>query len=201
MSATGVEAVPAARDWRDVLRDATDLALVGITVVLASVPVLTAGAAVGTASAAVHDWAETGTWPPARRILARFGRALLPGAAVTVLAVLVTGLLVADLLALAAGRVPGGTPALLVTVAVAVALVGYAGLVVVEVGRAGGAGWRAAARSAAGTCLARPGLWAALSGVTLLTGFLAVLVHPVAVTLLAGYAIAALHAVTRRAAA
>ncbi|WP_434739913.1 hypothetical protein [Micromonospora sp. SH-82] len=192
------EPVVAARDWRDVLRDATDLALVGATVVLASVPVFTAGAAVGTASAAVHDWAETGSWPSARRTLGRFGRAVLPGTAVTALTLLVVGILVADLLALAAGRVPGGIPALLVTVAATLALAGHAALVVVEVGRSGGVGWRSAARSAARTCLARPGTWAALAGVVLLTGLLTLMIHPVAAVLLAGYAIAALHAVARR---
>ncbi|MFY1702423.1 hypothetical protein ACN28G_11870 [Micromonospora sp. WMMA1923] len=192
-----VEVVPAARDWRDLVRDAADLALLGIVVVLASVPVLTAAGAVGTASAAVHDWTTTGSWPSARRTLSRFGRSLLPGAAVTAVTGVIVALLAADLLALAGGRVPGGTPALLVTAVVTVALTGYAALVVVEVGRTGGLGWWAAARTAARTCPARPGTWAVLSGLTLLVAFLAVLVHPVAVPILLGYAVAALHAVAR----
>ncbi|WP_410809013.1 hypothetical protein [Micromonospora sp. 067-2] len=186
------------RDWRDVARDAADLALLGILLVLAAAPLVTATAAVGTASAAVHDWTRTGSWPPARANLRRFGRAVLPGVPVSLLAVAVVGLLAADLTALATGRVPGGPPALLVTALIAAGLAGWAGLVVVEVGGNGGVRWRAAARSAARACLDQPARWAALSGVTALAGLLAVLVTPVAVPILAGYTVAALHAVAGR---
>ncbi|MFD0820636.1 hypothetical protein ACFQ0D_20510, partial [Micromonospora zhanjiangensis] len=64
------------RDWRDLARDAADLALLGILATLAALPVLTAGAAFGTASAAVHDWATDGNWPPVRRTVERFRRGL-----------------------------------------------------------------------------------------------------------------------------
>ncbi|TNH30704.1 hypothetical protein FHG89_06130 [Micromonospora orduensis] len=184
------------RDWRDVARDAADLALLGILLTLAAAPLLTAAAAVSTASAAVHTWTRTGSWPSARATLRRFGGAVLPGVPVSLLALAVAGLLAADLAALATGRVPGGPPALLVTALVAAGLVGYAGLVVVEVG--GGARWRTAARTAARACLDAPTRWAALSGVAVLAGVLAVLVTPVAVPILAGYTVAALHAVAHR---
>ncbi|WCN78889.1 hypothetical protein [Micromonospora sp. LH3U1] len=146
----------------------------------------------------MHDWARTGSWPSARATVRRFGRSVLPGVPVSLLTLTVAGLLAADLAALATGRVPGGSPALLVTVLVAAGLTGYAGLVVVEVGGNGGGRWRAAARSAARACLDAPARWAALTGVTVLAGLLAVLVTPVAVPILAGYTVAALHAVVGR---
>ncbi|GAB3843044.1 hypothetical protein GCM10029963_17070 [Micromonospora andamanensis] len=186
------------RDWRDTVSDAADLALLGILAVLAAAPVLTAGAAVGTASAAVHDWLTTGSWPPARRTLSRFGRALLPGLPAVLIGLAAAGLLVADLAALATGRVPGGTVALVLTIVVAAALLGYAAAIVVEVGRAGGTGWRSAVTRAARACLDHPANWAALAGTTVLVVLLAVLVTPVAVPILAGYALAAVHAVARR---
>jgi len=184
------------RDWRDVARDAADLALLGILLTLAAAPVVTAAAAAGTASAAVHDWTRTGSWPSARTTVRRYGRSVLPGVPVSLLALAVTGLLAVNLAALATGRVPGGVVALAVTALVAAGLAGYAGLVVVEVG--GCRRWRAAARRAARACLDAPTRWAALSGVTALAGLLAVLVTPVAVPILAGYTVAALHAVAGR---
>ncbi|MFI6236258.1 hypothetical protein ACIBD9_22105 [Micromonospora sp. NPDC050784] len=186
------------RDWRDVARDAADLALLGILLTLAAVPLLTAAAAAGTASAAVHDWTRTGSWPSARTTLRRFGRSVLPGLPVSLLALAGAALLAADLAALATGRVPGGPVALLVTALIAAGLAGYAGLVVVEVGGNGGGRWRASARSAARACLDAPTRWAALTGVVALAGLLAVLVTPIAVPILAGYTVAALHAVAAR---
>ncbi|MEV5210685.1 hypothetical protein AB0K35_24740 [Micromonospora sp. NPDC053740] len=186
------------RDWRDVARDAADLALLGILLTLAAVPLLTAAAAAGTASAAVHDWTRTGSWPSARTTVRRFGRAVLPGVPVSLLALVGAALLAADLAALATGRVPGGPTALLVTALIAAGLAGYGGLVVVEVGGNGGGRWRASARCAARACLDAPTRWAALTGVVALAGLLTVLVTPVAVPILAGYTVAALHAVAAR---
>ncbi|WP_433260290.1 hypothetical protein ACQPWR_16940 [Micromonospora vinacea] len=186
------------RDWRDVARDAADLALLGILLTLAAAPLLTAAAAAGTASAAVHDWTRTGSWPSARTTVRRFGCSVLPGVPVSLLALAAAVLLAADLVALATGRVPGGTAALLVTALIAAGLAGYAGLVVVEVGGNGGGRWRASARSAARACLDAPTRWAALTGVVALAVLLAVLVTPVAVPILAGYTVAALHAVAAR---
>ncbi|WP_433385226.1 hypothetical protein [Micromonospora sp. KLBMP9576] len=192
------DAGPTRRDWRDVLTDATDLAVLGVALTLAALPVLTAAAAVATASAAVHDRYHGGSWPGARKNLTRYRRALLPGAGVGLLAVAALGLLAVDLAAVAGGRVPGGAPLLLLTVAVAAALAGYAALVVVQVGRQGGRGWRAAARAAVDACRCRPGTWAAAGGVSAVAALLAVLVTPVALPILAGYLLAALHAVARR---
>lgn len=189
---------PARRDWRDTARDASDLAVLGFALLLAALPVLTAAAAVATASAAVRDWLGTGTWPSARDNLRRYVRAVLPGVPVTLLALTVVALLVLDLTALARGQVPGGAPMLLVTVLAVAAALGWAALVVVQVGRAGGRGWRAAARTAGRACLDRPVLWAGTGAVAAVAALLAVLVHPVAVPVLAGYALAALHAVSRR---
>ncbi|MFI6063845.1 hypothetical protein ACIA47_01065 [Micromonospora sp. NPDC051227] len=186
------------RDWRDAARDAADLALLGILLTLAAAPLLTAAAAAGTASAAVHDWTRTGSWPSARTTVRRFGRSVLPGVPVSLLALAGAALLAADLAALATGRVPGGPVALLVTALIAASLAGYAGLVVVEVGGNGGGRWRASARSAARACLDAPTRWAALTGVVALAGLLTVLVTPVAVPILAGYTVAALHAVAVR---
>ncbi|MEU8113957.1 hypothetical protein [Micromonospora sp. NPDC048947] len=186
------------RDWRDVARDAADLALLGILLTLAAVPLLTAAAAAGTASAAVHDWTRTGSWPSARTTVRRFGRAVLPGVPVSLLALVGAALLAADLAALATGRVPGGPAALLVTALIAAGLAGYGGLVVVEVGGNGGGRWWASARRAARACLDAPTRWAALTGVVALAGLLTVLVTPVAVPILAGYTVAALHAVAAR---
>ncbi|MER7995996.1 hypothetical protein ABTW80_23950, partial [Micromonospora chalcea] len=142
-------AVPARADWRDTLREATDLALLGFAVALAALPVLTLAPALATASAALHDRSITGSWPDARTSLARFGRALPAGLAVSAVALAAVALLAADLVALAAGRVPGGGPALALTAVVVAVLLGYAGLVTVAVGRSGGRGWRTAARDVA----------------------------------------------------
>ncbi|WP_409073308.1 hypothetical protein [Micromonospora chalcea] len=191
-------AVPARGDWRDTLREATDLALLGFAVALAALPVLTLAPALATASAALHDRSVTGSWPDARTSLARFGRALPAGLAVSAVALAAVALLAADLLALATGRVPGGGPALALTAVVVTAVLGYAGLVTVVVGRSGGRGWRTAARDVARTCPQRPGVWAAASGICALAVLLGVLVTPVAVPILGGYALAALHALDAR---
>ncbi|WDQ01707.1 hypothetical protein PVK74_07925 [Micromonospora chalcea] len=190
--------MPARADWRDTLREATDLALLGFAVALAALPVLTLAPALATASAALHDRSVTGSWPDARTSLARFGRALPAGLAVSAVALAAVALLTADLLALATGRVPGGGPALALTAVVVAVLLGYAGLVTVAVGRSGGRGWQSAARKVARTCPQRPGVWAAASGICALAVLLGVLVTPVAVPILGGYALAALHALDAR---
>ncbi|MDG4800466.1 hypothetical protein [Micromonospora sp. WMMD980] len=186
------------RDWRDTVAEAADLALLGLVVAVAALPVLTLAPAVAAASAALHDRSVTGSWPPARTSLARFARGLPAGAAVSAVALAVAALLAADLLALATGRVPGRWPALAVTAVVVAALLGYAGLVAVAVGRTEGRGWRSAARHVTGTCLHRPGVWAAAAGTCALATVLTALVTPVAVPILGGYALAALHAVDGR---
>lgn len=186
------------RDWRDTAREATDLALLGLALTLAALPLLTLASAVAAASAALHDRNVTGSWPSPRTSLVRFGRALPAGLAVSAVGLATAAALGADLLALATGRVPGGGPALALTALAGAALLGYAGLVAVAVGRTGGRGWWAAARTVARACPERPGTWAAAAGVCVVAGLLAVLVTPVAVPILAGYALAALHAVAAR---
>ncbi|MBM7074881.1 hypothetical protein [Micromonospora humida] len=192
------DALPARRDWRDTLRDATDLALLGFAVTLAALPVLTLAPALATASAAVHDRLTLGGWPDLRTTLSRFGRALPAGLVASAVGLAVAVALGVDLVALASGRVPGGGVALAGTAVVTAALAGYAGLTVVAIGRTGGRGFRGAARVAARTGLARPGTWAAAGGVCAVAGVLGILVTPVAVPILAGYALAALHAVAAR---
>ncbi|ASW55257.1 hypothetical protein [Plantactinospora sp. KBS50] len=186
------------RDWRDITRDATDLATLGILLTIAALPLLSAAAAAGTASAALRDWLDTGSWPPAHRTIDRFRRALLPGAGASLVALAGAGLLAADLIGLAGGAVPGGPPVLVLTGAVAALLAGYVGLVVVEVGHTDGRGWRAAATAVARQCADRPARWLAAVGVSSLVLLLGTLVAPVTVPILVGYALAALHAVTRR---
>jgi hypothetical protein len=184
------------RGWLDVLRDASDLALLGILTTVGALGVVTAGAAVATASAALREWLERGSWPTARETIHRYVRGLLPGVPVTLLAAGATALLTLNATAFAGGAVPGGRPAAGATLVLAAALAGYAALVVVEVGRAGG--WRAAAGRAARAAQARPVLPVALAGATVVAAALAATVNPVAVPILVGYLLAAQHAVARR---
>ena len=88
---------------------------------------------------------------------------------------------------------PGGTPLLVLTAVLVAAAAGYAGLAVVAIGADPGRPWRAAARRVP-LNRALP----AAAGVLALAGLLAVLVHPVLVPVLAGYALFALHVVARR---
>lgn len=191
------EPVHQRRGWRETLTAAADLALVGIVTSVLSVFVVTAGGAVATASAGVHHWVATGDLPPAREMLRRFRRALLPGAPAGLAGIAVIGLLVLNASTLARGVVPGGVPVLVATVVVGLLVIGCVGLAVVEVGRSGGTGWRAALRRAWATSVARPWVPAALGAVALLAGFLG-LALPFCAPLLVGYLLLALHAVTRR---
>jgi hypothetical protein len=184
--------------WYDTLRNASDLALLGILTAIGSLPVVTAGAAVATASAAVHDWSADERWPPVRVTLRRFVRALLPGVVPALVAIAGSVLLVLNLAAITRGIVPGGVALAVPTFLLLVAAVGLAGLTVVEVGRRGAAGWWAAARAALRTGQARPGAVLAGAGVVALVAALGMMVIPVLVPILAGYAIFALHAVARR---
>ncbi|SDY10206.1 hypothetical protein SAMN05444365_101674 [Micromonospora pattaloongensis] len=180
------------------MRAASDLALLGILTTVAALGVLTAGAAVATASAAVHHWIERDTWPGLRPTLRTFVRALLPGAGATAVAGGTAGLLVLNLVALARGAVPGGAVLLAVTAAVLAAAVGFAGLTVVELGRRGGHGWRGAGRAALRTAESRPLALISVAGVLALAATLGALVLPPLTPILAGHALFALHAVTRR---
>jgi hypothetical protein len=182
--------------WRDTVRLAADLALLGFLVTGAALAVVTGGAAVATGSAAVRHHLDYDSWPSARACWAQFRRALAPGLA-AVAGVLAAGVLIAvDVLALRTGAVPGGRPMMLVMFALAAATAGFAGLVVVAaVDRPAGTRVLAAALA---TSVARPGTLAAATGVVALAAVLAVLVHPVLVPVLVGYALFALHVVARR---
>lgn len=189
---------PRRSDWRDTVRVATDVALLGIAVVAAALPVVTAGAAVATGSAALHHFLQHDRWLPARDCLAVFRRGLLPGVVAGLLGAVAVLLLVIDLLALRRGVVPGGGPMIAVTAVLAAVAVGFAGLVVVLLGVRGGRGWRDAVRGAAALTVARPAVLPAAAGVLALAALLGALVHPALVPALAGYALFALHIVVRR---
>ena len=182
----------ARQPWRDTVRVAADLALLGIVVTAAALPVVTAGAAVATGSAALHHFLAHDRWPAARDAWRVFRRGLLPGLGATGCAAGAAALLGVNVLAIAAGIVPGGRPMTVLTVALAAVAAGWAGLVVVRVGSRGGHGWRPAARTAT-----TPAALLAAAGVVALSVLLAVLVHPVLTPVLAGYALLALHAVAR----
>lgn len=127
---------PAERDWRDTLRAATDLALAGILMTVAALPVLTAGAAVGTASAATAKYTDLERFPGVRVSARHFGRGILPGIPPLLITIAAGVLLRLNIHALGVGLVPGGRPLIWATVLLGLALAGFAGLVVVELGRA-----------------------------------------------------------------
>jgi hypothetical protein len=180
------------RDWRDTLRAAADLALLGILLTIACLPVVTAGAAVATASTAVRHFAVDDGWPRAVDIGRTFIRALIPGLVATAVALGAGALIALDLAALRSGAVPGGRPLLALTAVLAAAGAGFAGLIVVA---AGSHGWRRAVRDAAVLAAGRPATLVAATGVLAIAAVLAALLHPVVAPILVGYALYALHAV------
>lgn len=192
--ASSVSAVPG-RDWRDTLRDATDLALLGILITLGSLPVLTAGAAWSAGSAAVADWLRTSSWPPARATLRRFAGSLLPGALATLGVGAIAGLLLLNLSAFARGVVPGGSVLVVVSVAVLVLALGLIALVLVLRGR-GLAFWPSLVASWR-SALVRPLPVAALGVIALVALFLA-LVLPICAPLVVGYTVFGAHVIAAR---
>jgi hypothetical protein len=185
-------------DWRDTVSNASSIAVVGIATTIAALPVVTAGAAFATASAAIHDFCEYGAMPPIRTSARRFGRALAPGLLATAAALGMLVLIVLDVRALIAGRVPGGPVMLAVTAAAGVALFGLAGWTVVEVGRRGGRGWLPATRLAVLCGLSRPAPVAGM-GLALVLAVLLAAFIPATTPILVGFALFALHAIARRA--
>jgi hypothetical protein len=159
---------------------------------------VTAGAAVATGSAALHHHLEHDRWPTPAGLWRTFRRGLLPGLAATAVAVAFAVLFAVDLFALRRGVVPGGTPMIVVTVALAVAVAGFAALVVVALGARDAVGWRGAVRATAATVSTRPMLVPAVGGVVALAGLLSLLVHPALTPVLLGHALFAVHAVVRR---
>ncbi|GAA1867663.1 hypothetical protein [Asanoa iriomotensis] len=121
-------------DWRDTVRVATDVAVLGLLLVATSLPVLTTGAAFATASFAIHHFLTHDRWPRPRAVVTVFRRTLLPGAAATVAAATATWLLIVNLTALSRGTVPGGAAILGLTAIIAAAAAGYAALALVNLG-------------------------------------------------------------------
>jgi hypothetical protein len=182
------------RDWRDTVRTAADLAVLGFAVTLACLPVLTAGAAVGTASEAVRHFLTYDSWPRAAVVRATFRRRLVPGLWAGPLALAGVALLALDIEGVRHGLVPGGLLVLPAVLVVAVLAVGWAALAAVLAGD----GSRGVPRAALTLAAARPPLLLAAAGVVLVAGLLALLVHPALIPILAGFVLFALHAVTAR---
>ncbi|MGA5298331.1 hypothetical protein ACPCHT_00300 [Nucisporomicrobium flavum] len=176
--------------WRDTVRAAADMALLGFLVTGAALPVVTAGAAVATGSAAIRHHLDHDTWPAPQACLRTFRRALLPGLAASAAAVLLVALVIVDVLALRSGAVPGAPVLMVPLLAVAAAGLGFAGLLAVA---ASGPAPLATART-----MARPAPLAAATAVVMLTLLLAALVHPVLIPPLIGYGLFALHVLARR---
>jgi hypothetical protein len=191
------DGAPPRPGFTETLRDAADLALLGIAATIASIPVLTAGAAIAAASAAVHERCAGGDLPRLSTSTRRFARGILPGLGATLVLVVLAFLLAADIRAVAAGSVPGGPPLLVATVVAAGAVLGFAGLTVVEVGRRGGRGWLPGVRGAVRAGLRRPALLAATAGVGTVGALIAIFV-PVTAPLALGYLLFALHVVAAR---
>ena len=187
-------------DWRDSLRLAADLALLGIVVTLLSLPLVTAGAAVATGSHAIHHVTTRGRWPSFADCRQAFRARLVPGLVAGPAVAVATVLIVLDVAGLRRGAVPGGGPALVAVLTAAALAAGYIGLVAVLAGarerRSAHEG--GAAREALTLALGRPLAAVAAAAVLAVAALLAMLVHPALVPVLAGYALFALHAVTRR---
>jgi hypothetical protein len=181
-------------DWRDSLRLAADLALVGILLTLLSLPLFTAGAAVATSSAAINHLIVEGRWPSFADCRAEFRRRLLPGLVAGPAAAATAALITIDVLALRRGAVPGGTPMVVVVLAIAVACAGWLALLAVRAGTAPKGAFRASLAVAA----ARPAVLPATAGVLAVAAVLAAFVHPVLIPVLAGFALFALHVVVSR---
>src|SRR3954452_22641343 len=145
------------RDWQETITVAADVALVGIVVTAASIPLSAPGAGIRTGSSAVHAIA-VGEGVDFRAMWRLFRSSFLRGALATAALAAVTLLLVCNVGAVAAGRVPGGSPALAGTGVAAVILLAIGMLSIVRLGRdTSPSGWREALRWAARTVWRQPG--------------------------------------------
>jgi len=181
-------------DWRDSVRSAADLAILGFAVTLAALPVVTAGAAVAAGSAAVRHFLTYDRWPPARASWGAFRRRLVPGLLAGPAALVAAALVVIDVAALRHRLVPGGPVVLTAVLVIAVLAAGYGAVSAVLTGTER----RGAARAAANLVAAHPTLLAAAAGVVAVAAVLALFVHPALVPILPGYLLYALHVVTAR---
>jgi hypothetical protein len=179
-------APPRRRDWRDTLRLATDLALLGIVLTLAALPLLTAGAAIATGSFAVRHFLEYDQWPSLPTLARTFRRRLGPGLLAGPAVLAVAGLVFLDVRGLHRGLVPGGVPMTVVVLAVAALLTGVLAVVAVK------------GRAALALCWSRPVIPVAAAGVLIVAIVLAFFIHPALTPVLAGYALFAVHVVVER---
>ncbi|MEV0649651.1 hypothetical protein AB0I28_30785 [Phytomonospora sp. NPDC050363] len=191
---TATPATPVRADWRDLLRDASDLALVGIAVTVCALPVVTLGSAVATASAAIRHRREEGRYPHFGDIARGFARGIPAGAvAVAVLAV-AAGLVVFNLQVAESGILPGGETVTAVTAVLAAFAAGLALLTAaVHSGR-----WRDAVRDAVRLTAAA---WWAAPGAAIAVAFAVVIgsLVPATMVLLPGFVLFAGHAIAERA--
>jgi hypothetical protein len=185
--------------WGDRFRTAADLALAGTVVTLAALPVVTAGAAFAAGSYAMAHFVAYETWPAPRACFEVFRRRLRPGLPAGPAVAAAMGLVWLDVRALHTGAVPGGVPVIAAVLLAAAVGAGLVGLAVVRVGVAAAAARGVVAPgSVSGGVGNRTGVVAAATGVLGLIAVLGLLVHPVLLPALAGYALFALHVVARR---
>ena len=185
-------------DWRESLTNAADLALLGIAVILGCLPLVTAGAAITAASVAADRLCARHAVPGPRDLLAAARRALWSGAAVTVVALVVTTVLVVDVWLLRTAAVPGARVVTAVLALVTAGLVTVAAVAVVRVGQDQASGWRRAMRWSVRLLLDEPGSAIAILATLAVPTVLAVTM-PVTSLLLPGFVLFALHVVVRRA--
>ena len=184
-------------NWREQLRDATDIALIGFAVVILALPVVTAPAALAAGSAAVDRWLEDGRLPTARTIGSWLVRALLPSLLALVSVVVVGVILATNVWAIRSGRVPGGAVAGVLTGCAAVAFIGFLSVLTVVIGCTRCRTWWPAVRLTIGLAAGRPVILPAAAGTTLIAALLGWFM-PATVPLIIGFGLFALHVLMRR---
>lgn len=180
-------------DWREHLRDAADLALVGIAVTVCALPVVTLGAALATASAAIRHHREEGRYPALGALARDFVRGIPSGAVALLGFLVVAGILTVNLQVAGSGALPGGRAVVAVTAVVALAVAGFALLTVsVHSGR-----WRDAIRASAR--IASTSWWAVpVAGAAVAVAVMIGVLVPATALLLPGFLVFAGHAVALR---
>ncbi|MFF5077163.1 hypothetical protein ACFY36_08935 [Actinoplanes sp. NPDC000266] len=165
-------------------RVASDLALLGILVTLASLPVFTLGAAFLVGGATIRHHIVYGRWLNLAESWALFRARFVSGLFAGPVLLAAGWLIAIDVAALSRGAVPGGRFAIAVVLLIAAGFVGFAALV------ASLGSYRLARAAVA----ARPAVLAPLGGIVVLVAVLGMLVHPVLVPVLVGFALFAVQA-------
>ncbi|MEV4343781.1 hypothetical protein AB0J83_04815 [Actinoplanes sp. NPDC049596] len=160
-------------------RTAGDLALLGIVVTLVSLPLVTLGAAFLVGGATIRHHIRYGRWLTFAESWALFRARLVPGLLAGPALLAVAWLIAIDVAALSRGTVPGGRPAMVLVLVIAAGFVGFAALIA-------GLGSLRLARAAVA---ARPAVLAPLGGIVVIVAVLGMLVHPVLVPVLVGFAL------------